>query len=213
MRTIPIISYSGLDAAAGQLFAGEPDYADVQDNLEVYQERIAGANLKIELTTKAGDGKFRWLGGYIWKFATHLEQRAFYSRQEWAMGRLRSFWFPSWRSDFTLTKNYAPGSAGQLWVEPCSFGFSFEPNRYGLWVETYRRDAHVRLITAYDEELGLLSIDTPLGEALEDRQIYRLSIIRRCRFDTDTFRWKYRNDAVGEVSARVIEVLGEGVYV
>lgn len=211
MTAIQLGQVTGIDIRDNNAFLMEPGFGEPGSGLLTSQTLIEGPGVPVKATT-INKGVQLFNGSYSWPLYSHSLQSQFFNFQSFALGRLKSFWMPSWISDFNLLIDISPASGNICYVKPNTFDFVFEEMRYGLWIESKYRIAHIFLITAYDEEIGELKVNNPFTFSMAVNDVSRLSLIRRVRFDQDDFDWDYRKDSYAAVSANIQEVRGEGVF-
>ena len=191
----------------------EPVFADVRSALEIASEKFAGAGSRVQPGTlaKECEGESRWTGEYTWMPRTYAEQQAIFQHQHYSQGRLRAFWMPSWVSDFRVSQDISPASGNLIKVLPAGFEYVFRSDAYGIMIIDNTRTFHIHKIERY-EESGKLWTKSALNFTVAASNIYRAMLVRRCRYDTDNFQFAFRKDTYFEVSAPLIEVLGEGGF-
>lgn len=153
-----------------------------------------------------------WQGEYNKMFCNYQEQKDFLEYATKKMGRLRSFWFPSFVSDFTLFQDINGAATHCIYVVPNNFDWHFESERYGLYIETVN-DRFVWEITDYKSEhqhpFDLLFTKSQIGKTIKKREVLFASLVRYVRFDTDKFAYSMSTPKVGECSYSFIELPNE----
>ena len=192
----------------------EPVFADVKSALEVASERVDGVGSLVVPGTHAAQrvGEYRWTGNYTWMPRSYTEQYEVFQHQHVSQGVVGSFWMPSWVSDFRIVEDISPASGNLIKVMPAGFEYVFRSDAYGIMIIDNTRTYHIHKIESYDET-GKLWTKSALGFSVAASNVYRAMLVRRCRYETDSFSYNFRKDTYFEVSAPVIEVLGEGVFV
>lgn len=209
---------AGLVVSNNQYCFLEPSFtSEPKDELLYDFDLIRGDNATIGLDSMSEKHSWRNTFGFVAK--THAEQRAlanfFCVGPNPRMGKVRSFWMPSWISDFQLASNIQFVTDNAFFVKvPLYFDKMFEANRYGIQFELTNNDLVIHKIHAYDENSGQISIapSTQIGKVINVADVSRLSLVRRVRFDQDRLSFKFRTDGVAETTVQVVEVFEEGVF-
>ena len=201
--TLTLVKAHGIPT--DHLFLMEPTFKDPTDALQPDREVIRGGGPNVQTATVREAE--RWTGAFEMALLSHAQQREWFDHQEWAIGRTRSWWMPSWVNDFELRQAIAPADTDCLLVKPGEF--KFEEDRYGVLIIVKGARAFFFLATGYTGDAVLLSDE--IGESLPLDSVQMISLVRRVRFDQDDFDWQFHSDAAVTLDFSVIEVLGEGV--
>ncbi len=204
----------GIATANGQALFIEPNWTDdPTDGVDFFADVLGNAGVRQKTDTVVDDALDLWDGSFTLTLYSHAEQRAFFDFRQRARGRTRSFWMPSWRTDFNVVRDISPDSGNLIDVAPCGFDHVFRPDRFGLFVETTSRVYYTWKIVGYDDEIGRLTVGSSVDVLIPRSSIARCSLIRRVRFDQDRFPMKFVTDTVVEIGVAVHEVRGEGVFI
>ena len=216
---------TGLNLSGHEALLLEPAWSDPSDFLDINQDIIEGRAKTVKPVSNTGPtvvdsdggryrmGKHRWTGNYLWRPFNHRRIYEFWDTMRYRMGRVRSFWMPSWCSDFTLLKDADPADSDVLYVRPNGFEWVFEPRRYGVMIETFDRFLDIYECVGYDPVSGCLFIQGTIQTKIPLASVAKVSLVRRCRADSGSTEWRYTTDAVAEVSMSVREVPYEGTFV
>jgi len=207
----------GIATADHQAWFEEPHFEDVNDAIDPNQTPIEGANVLVQPATPTGilgtPGITLWNGSFTFVSSLHSEKSAIQRHIEWAQGRVRSFWMPSWRTDFRIFNDAQPASRNIIYVQPVGFEFVYEADRYGIFIELRDRTYHVYRLVGYDPVTAFLTLNGALDTTFAAEDAVRVCLIRRVRFDQSSFKFGFVTDAVMSVSVNVHEVKGEGVFI
>lgn len=110
-------------------------------------------------------------------------------------GRQKSIWVPSWQSDLTVVEALGSGAVG-LRVRNIGYAQSLfgQINRRDLRIELvngtvlYRRVTGASVLSAAVEQLTL---DDPVGVAIEPGSVLQVSFLALCRSDADLFEFNW----------------------
>ena len=202
----------GLQMAGFESFLIEPTFVDPEDTLDVTAANLESAGIGTLAATGAGAGLIEWSGRYTFILGDKKQKGEFFRNQEYWCGRSRSFWMPSWRSDFTLAVDGGPPSNNYLRVLPVGFDFLVEAGRYGLMIQTTGYVLDVYQIVSFDASTGELWLIGSLDQVFTTANVMRMSLVRRVRSASDEFDWEHDTDAVASVSVGFIEKPREGVF-
>lgn len=215
MRTFALGRWDGINTAGNEFFRSMPHFEDPQETLDLSPDHFEGDALPIALGTTADvvEGEHRWISRFIWRCLSHAEQRTFFEHQQSRLGACRSFWMPSWRSDFRITRDIQPHHRNLLLVEPDNhFEFVYEDNRYGISIVDDDQLIHVWQIVGYDPVEGKLMLSANHNLFLPRARIQFASLVRRVRFRADKFQWSFQKDSIVDIPGEVIECPGEGSF-
>lgn len=157
-----------------------------------------------------------WAGQYSKMLCSFAEQAEFARHMFLSMGRLRSFWFPSFVSDFTLYQDTSGAASHYLYVIPNNFDWVFQPNRYGLFIRTANGDRHLweieNYLTKEQSPFDILVTKSQLGQTIKKRDVQYASIVRFVRFDSDKFKFVMDTPDAGTVSYQFLELPHEALF-
>lgn len=206
-------SIVGIDAT--RLLLTEPSFERPQDAVAVDSEVVAGGGTFIELDPLSGVPV--WRGSFPFKMKTWAEIKAFADSIKFFMG-VRSFWIPSWLSDFVLIQNASNGATA-LRVRPANFDRieglynapigQPNPLRFGVFIISTTGTRFVRGIRDFnviDASTHEIILHDAMTEALATNQVQLFSLMRRVKFTQEAFTIDYQNSAVASCSAAVGQV-------
>lgn len=215
---------SGLELTGRQSFLIEPNWSDVRDGLGIANDLFESAATTALPDSKSGPtsarsnnsrrkaGRSVFTGRYTFRPYNHQRIYNLFNHMRQWVGTARSFWMPSWCSDFRLARDLDPLEGNAMYVVPNGFEHVYEDRRYGVMVETLDRFLDIYECTGYDAASGCLFVSDTLQERTEIENVSRVSLVRRVRSGSDSFDWKFNTDAVADLPISVVETPREGVF-
>jgi hypothetical protein len=123
------------------------------------------------------------------------------------MGRLRSFWYPSWRKDLTITNNIG-SSDTTLQIVDCEYS-TFYPATPGtgryIFIYVNKNKWFVRKIVGVVSPT-IITMESSLGEDVALSSIKMCSFLYLGRFDVDEIDWNYITPDVATAELYFIEL-------
>ena len=200
------------------LFKGSPVFDDINFmSSNVLSEPIDAATVFIDNDIGAGPSPFRRRSPVFssvkgW-FTRGRAARWRLRRLLHAMrGRQRSFWLPTHREDFVLNQAIGPADT-TIFVTQADFLLQVdgEPPFDHLAIRLTNGSVFYREITAVSVGLDptneSLSIDSALGQAVSPSDVAQISLLLRCRFDSDEIALTHPHQEETEVFAPVVAVV------
>lgn len=194
------IGETGADSYRGHpVLAKEPDWGNRPERRTVRLiDRFDSSTAEpVEIDTAMRPfptEKFHWI---LDGFQGHAD---FYNLLEGLRGRAIPTWVPTWMEDFTITSAVAP-AASTIEVRLCGFTRAGgpRPERRDIVIETLDGTRFFRRITASvsGETTERLTLDTPLGVALNPSEVVRVCFINLMRLDHDSIEISHLTDMEG----------------
>lgn len=221
--------------AEDELLIRDPDFIDLQSGIFLDSAAIKGASTRtnVDSLTKA----VAWTGAYQWQSHTHQEKYELFSFWLSRMGRVRSFYMPTWTADFKQARRV---NAGDSFIHVEGNGFEHLYNnhsdrasaytnpaadlttRWGLMIIDQEDNKWFRLIDYPD---GLLLNTPTLGEyrlvfatetgkdetlpPMKNDTIRCISLIPRVRANSENCNFQFLTDGVSLFSLTVREIYYE----
>jgi len=127
-------------------------------------------------------------------------------------GRQRSFWLSTHRTDFVLNQLVGPADTS-IFVDQADFQLQVngQPPFNHLAIYLKNGTTFYREITAvgvgFDDSTESLSIDSALGQSVDPSDVLRISLLLRCRFDSDEITLAHPHQEETEVYVPIVAVL------
>ena len=215
MNSIALQLAKTIATANNQFLPLIPTFANVKGVDDFVSDHVFGTNLIAKTGSQLGgiNTSYRFSGEYEYLCFTHAEMFTLFSFWQERMANIKSFWMPSWVSDFQLASHIEPASRDFITVKENLFEWIFAPNRYGILIVTENDVCYLYKIQSYDRHLNRIYIGTSLDVDIPMQSVKLFSLVRRVRFSSQQFKRVAKTDYVVNVALDVIECPNEGQFV